>query len=148
GRAQSAAFLTQVKKQPGVTVLPSGLCYEISKLGEGAPPKLTDTVTAHYTRALIDGTVFVSSVQRGEPVTFLLASMIPGWTEGLQKIGKGGKIKLYIPPVLAFGDDPRPGIPPASTLVFDVEILDIKATPPAPVTPATAPATTPNLDAN
>lgn len=136
GRAESAVFLTEIKKKTGVTVLPSGLCYEISKPGEGPAPKLTDTVTAHYTGALVDGTVFDSSVQRGEPVTFPLSSMIPGWTEGLQKIAKGGKIRLYIPPDLAFGDDPRPGIPPSSTLVFDVEIIDIKPTPPAPMPPA------------
>ena len=138
GRADSAAFLTEVKKKPGVTVLPSGLCYEISKPGEGPAPKLTDTVTANYKGALIDGTVFDSSEQHGEPITFPLAQMIPGWTEGLQKIAKGGKIRLYIPPDLAFGDEPHQGIPPASTLVFDVEITDIKPTPPAPAAPAAA----------
>ena len=141
GLTESAAFLTEVKKKPGVIVLPSGLCYEIGKPGEGPAPKLTDTVTVHYTGALVDGTVFDSSVQRGEPVVFPLDQMIPGWTEGLQKIAKGGKMRLYVPPDLAFGDDIRPGIPPSSTLVFDVEILDIKPTPPAPA-PAATPAPT------
>jgi FKBP-type peptidyl-prolyl cis-trans isomerase len=141
GLAESAAFLTEVKKKPGVIVLKSGLCYEIVKPGEGPAPKLTDTVTVHYTGALVDGTVFDSSVQRGEPVVYPLDKMIPGWTEGLQKIAKGGKMKLYVPPDLAFGDEIQPGIPPSSTLVFEVEILDIKPTPPAP--PAPAPAAAP-----
>ena len=138
GLAESAAFLTEVKKKAGVVVLPSGLCYEIIKPGEGPSPKITDTVKAHYTGALTNGTVFDSSVQRGEPVEFPLDQVIPGWTEGLQKISKGGKIKLYVPPQLAYGDDGRPGIPPASTLVFEIEILDIKPTPAAPATPAPA----------
>jgi FKBP-type peptidyl-prolyl cis-trans isomerase len=138
GLADSAVFLTEIKKKAGVTVLPSGLCYEIAAPGTGPAPKPTDTVTVNYTGALIDGTVFDSSVARNEPVSFPLSQMIPGWVEGLQKIAKGGKIRLYIPPDLAFGDDPRPGIPPSSTLIFDVEILDIKDTPP-PATPAPAP---------
>ncbi|MDB6128409.1 MAG: peptidylprolyl isomerase FKBP-type [Verrucomicrobia bacterium] len=131
GLAESATFLTDVKKKPGVIVLPSGLCYEIIKPGEGPAPKLTDTIKANYTGTLVNGTVFDSSVQRNEPVEFPLDQVIPGWTEGLQKISKGGKIKLYVPPQLAYGDDGRPGIPPASTLIFDIEILDIKPTPPA-----------------
>jgi FKBP-type peptidyl-prolyl cis-trans isomerase len=143
GLAESAAFLTEIKKKAGVTVLPSGLCYEITKPGEGPAPKMSDTVTAHYTGALIDGSVFDSSLQRGEPVSFPLDQVIPGWTEGLQKISKGGKIRLYVPPDLAYGDDIRPGIPPSSTLVFDVEILDIKPTPVAPPPTAAATATPP-----
>ena len=139
GMAESAAFLTEVKKHAGVTVLPSGLCYEIAAPGTGPAPKPSDTVTANYVGTLVDGTVFDSSVARGEAVTFPLDKMIPGWIEGLQKIAKGGKIRLFIPPDLAFGDDARPGIPPASTLIFDVEIIDIKPTPPAPM-PAPAPA--------
>jgi FKBP-type peptidyl-prolyl cis-trans isomerase len=138
GLAESAAFLTEIKKRAGVTVLPSGLCYEIAKPGTGPAPKPTDTVTVHYTGTLVDGTVFDSSVARNEPVSFPLDKMIPGWVEGLQKIAKGGQIRLFIPPDLAFGDDPRPGIPPSSTLIFDVEIIDIKPTPPAPM-PAAAP---------
>jgi len=138
GLAETAAFLAEVKKMPGVVMTPSGLCYEIIKPGEGPAPKVTDTLKAHYTGALISGKVFDSSVARGEPVEFPLDQVIPGWTEGLQKIAKGGKIKLYVPPQLAYGDDGRPGIPPASTLVFEVEILDIKPTPPAPATPAPA----------
>jgi FKBP-type peptidyl-prolyl cis-trans isomerase len=138
GMMESAAFLTEIKKKPGVMTTPSGLCYEIIKPGEGPAPKLTDTIKAHYTGALINGTVFDSSVQRGQPVEFPLDQVIPGWTEGLQKISKGGKIRLYVPPQLAYGDDGRANIPPASTLVFEIEILDIKPTPAAPATPAPA----------
>lgn len=136
GTAETEAFLTTVKKKAGIVVLPSGLAYEIVQPGSGPAPKPTETVKVHYTGTLINGTVFDSSIQRGEPVEFQLNEVIPGWTEGLQKISKGGKIKLYIPPQLAYGDEGRPGIPPASTLVFDVELLDIKATPPAPAAPA------------
>jgi len=132
GTAESSAFLEEVKKKPGIVTLPSGLMYQIEKAGDGPAPKPTETVKVHYTGALVNGTVFDSSVQRGEPVEFQLNEVIPGWTEGLQKISKGGKMKLYIPAPLAYGDEGRPGIPPASTLVFDVELLDIKATPPPP----------------
>ena len=138
GMMESLAFLTEIKKKAGVITTPSGLCYEIIKPGEGPAPKPTDTIKAHYTGALINGTVFDSSVQRGQPVEFPLDQVIPGWTEGLQKISKGGKIKLYVPPQLAYGDDGRAGIPPASTLVFEIEILDIKPTPAAPAVAAPA----------
>jgi FKBP-type peptidyl-prolyl cis-trans isomerase len=138
GTAESAAFMADVKKKPDVVVLPSGLMYQILKPGEGPAPKANETVKVHYTGTLVNGTVFDSSVQRGEPVEFELDQVIPGWTEGLQKISKGGKIKLYIPPQLAYGDEGRQGIPPASTLVFDVELLEIKPTPPAAHTPAPA----------
>lgn len=125
GESESAAFMEEVKKRSGVVVLPSGLAYEIENPGEGAAPKETDRVRVHYTGKLVNGTTFDSSVDRGEPVDFGLNEVIPGWTEGLQKISKGGKIKLYVPPQLGYGDEGRPGIPPASTLVFDVELLDI-----------------------
>jgi len=143
GLAESAAFLTEVKKRPGIVVLPSGLCYEIAKPGTGPAPKPAETVTVNYTGTLLDGTVFDSSVARNEPVSFPLDKMIPGWVEGLQKIAKGGQIRLFIPPDLAFGDDPSPGIPPSSTLIFDIELLDIKPTPPEPMPAAEAPPATP-----
>jgi FKBP-type peptidyl-prolyl cis-trans isomerase len=146
GLEASAKFLTEIKAKPGVVVLPSGLVFEIVQPGTGAFPKATDTVKVHYTGTLIDGSVFDSSVQRGEPAEFGLDQVIPGWTEGLQKVNVGGKIKLYVPPQLAYGDEGRPGIPPAATLVFDVELLEIKApaapaAPEAPAAPA-APAAT------
>jgi FKBP-type peptidyl-prolyl cis-trans isomerase len=132
-------FFNKLKANKSVVELPSGLRYEIVKEGEGASPKATDTVKVHYTGTLIDGSVFDSSVQRGEPTEFPLDQVIPGWTEGIQKMKKGGKIKLYVPPQLAYGDDGRPGIPPGSTLIFEVELLDIKpagAAAPAPAQPA------------
>ena len=131
-------FFTKLKDNKSVVALPSGLYYEIVQPGNGPSPKPTDTVKVHYTGKLIDGTVFDSSVQRGEPAEFPLDQVIPGWTEGIQKMTKGGKIKLYVPPQLAYGDDGRPGIPPGSTLIFDVELLDIKAgsATPAPAQPA------------
>ena len=142
GSAETTAFLAEVKKKSDVVVLPSGLMYQIQSPGTGPAPKPEETVKVHYTGTLVNGTVFDSSVQRGEPVEFQLNEVIPGWTEGLQKISKGGKIKLYIPPQLAYGDEGRQGIPPASTLVFDVELIDIKPTPP-PAAAAGAPAAAP-----
>jgi FKBP-type peptidyl-prolyl cis-trans isomerase len=140
GAAESTAFMAEVQKKPDIVVLPSGLMYQVVAPGEGAAPKPEETVKVHYTGTLVNGTVFDSSVQRGEPVEFQLDQVIPGWTEGLQKISKGGKIKLYIPPQLAYGDEGRQGIPPASTLVFDVELIDIK---PTPAEGAATPAPTP-----
>jgi FKBP-type peptidyl-prolyl cis-trans isomerase len=137
--AASTTFFTKLKENKNVVELPSGLRYEIVKPGEGAFPKPTETVKVHYTGTLVDGTVFDSSVQRNEPAEFPLDQVIPGWTEGIQKINKGGKIKLYVPANLAYGDDGRPGIPPGSTLIFDVDLLEIKPTPPAPP-PEAAPA--------
>ena len=125
-------FFAKLKENKAIVELPSGLRYEIIKAGDGAAPKPTETVRVHYTGKLIDGTEFDSSVKRNEPAEFPLDQVIPGWTEGIQKMNKGGKIKLYVPPQLAYGDDGRPGIPPGSTLIFDVELLDIKPTPAAP----------------
>jgi len=139
GDQDTAAFFTEVKKKPGVVVLPSGLVYEVIKQGEGPAPKPNETVKVHYVGTLTNGTEFDSSIKRGEPVEFQLDQVIPGWTEGLQKISKGGKIKLYVPPQLAYGDEGRPGIPPASTLVFEVELLDIKPPAAAPTAPTPAP---------
>jgi FKBP-type peptidyl-prolyl cis-trans isomerase len=134
----STAFFTKLKENKNVIELPSGLRYEVVKTGEGAFPKASDTVKVHYVGTLIDGTEFDSSVKRGEPAEFPLEGVIPGWTEGLQKINKGGKLKLYVPPHLAYGDDGKGGIPPSSTLIFEVELLEIKAPGAAPAAPAPA----------
>ncbi len=126
---EGTAFMEQMKAKSGVVVLPSGLAYEIENPGSGVSPKPEDTVRVHYTGKLVNGTVFDSSVERGEPIEIRLNEVIPGWTEGLQKISKGGKMKLYIPPQLAYGENGQGEIPPAATLVFDVELIDVN--PPA-----------------
>jgi FKBP-type peptidyl-prolyl cis-trans isomerase len=106
----------------------SGLKYEVLKQGAGKiSPKATDTVKVHYHGTLLNGTVFDSSVQRGEPISFPLNQVIPGWTEGLQLMHVGDKFKFEIPPSLAYGErSPSPLIPPNSTLVFEVELLGIE----------------------
>jgi FKBP-type peptidyl-prolyl cis-trans isomerase len=106
----------------------SGLKYQVMKQGTGTvSPKVTDTVKVHYHGTLLNGTVFDSSVQRGEPISFPLNGVIPGWTEGLQLMKVGDKFKFEIPPNLAYGDSsPSPTIPPNSTLVFEVELLGIQ----------------------
>jgi hypothetical protein len=106
----------------------SGLKYQVMKQGTGTvSPKATDTVEVHYHGTLTNGTVFDSSVQRGQPATFPLNAVIPGWTEGVQLMKVGDKFKFEIPPNLAYGpNSPTPAIPPNSTLVFEVELLGIK----------------------
>jgi peptidylprolyl isomerase len=106
----------------------SGLKYQVLKKGTGtASPKATDTVNVHYHGTLLHGTVFDSSVQRGEPISFPLNRVIAGWTEGLQLMKVGDKFKFTIPPNLAYGENsPSPAIPPNSTLVFEVELLGIE----------------------
>lgn len=133
---ESAAFFEGLKKNPKVLSTPSGLYYEVIQEGTGAKPKPEDTVKVHYTGKLVDGTKFDSSVDRGEPAEFPLNGVIPGWTEGLQLVGVGGKLKLYIPSKLGYGAQGAGGsIPPNATLVFDVELLEIK--PAAAAAPAT-----------
>src|ERR1017187_1711011 len=106
---------------------PSGLKYQVMKQGTGTvSPKASDTVKVHYHGTLLDGTVFDSSVERGEPISFPLSGVIPGWTEGLQLMKVGDKFKFEIPPNLAYGPDGRPKIPPNSALVFEVELLGIQ----------------------
>jgi FKBP-type peptidyl-prolyl cis-trans isomerase len=106
----------------------SGLKYQVLKKGTGTvSPKATDTVKVHYHGTLLDGTVFDSSVERGEPISFPLNGVIPGWTEGVQLMKMGDKFKFEIPPNLAYGaNSPSPKIPPNSTLVFEVELLGIQ----------------------
>lgn len=107
---------------------PSGLKYQVLKQGTGTvSPKATDTVNVHYHGTLLNGTVFDSSVERGQPISFPLNAVIPGWTEGLQLMKVGDKFKFEIPPDLAYGpNSPSPKIPPNSTLVFEVELLGIQ----------------------
>ena len=119
-------FLEENGKRPEVVVLASGLQYEIITEGTGPKPSAKDKVTCHYHGTLIDGTVFDSSVQRGQPATFPLNMVIKGWTEGLQLMTKGSKWRFFIPPQLGYGDrQVSAQIGPNSTLIFDVELLEI-----------------------
>ena len=118
-------FLAVNRMKDGVKETASGLQYKVEKQGTGPSPKATDTVNVHYHGTLIDGTVFDSSIQRGEPISFPLNQVIAGWTEGLQLMNKGAKYTFYIPEHLAYGDMEAGIIPPGSTLVFEVELLDI-----------------------
>lgn len=121
-------FLERNAKEAGVVVLPSGLQYKILERGKLRTPTLTDTVEVHYKGLLVSGKEFESSAKMaGSPVRFLLGDVIPGWKEGLQYVAEGGKIVLYIPPRLAYGDHVMQGspIPPSSTLIFEIELLKI-----------------------
>jgi len=120
-------FRAENSARPEVTTLESGLQYEVLVAGTGAKPSAEDTVMTHYHGTLTDGTVFDSSVERGSPATFPVNRVIPGWTEALQLMGVGSKWRLVIPPELAYGDRGAGGaIPPNSTLVFEVELLEIE----------------------
>lgn len=119
-------FLAANKNKPGVVTLPSGLQYMVIKEGNGPKPGPTDKVKVHYHGTLIDGRVFDSSVDRGQPIELSVNGVIPGWTEALQLMPVGSKWKLFIPSNLAYGDQQAgPLITPGSTLIFEVELLDI-----------------------
>jgi len=122
---EGAKYLKQISNNKSVYTTPSGLKYRKIKDGNGKKPKVTDRVKVHYTGTLIDGTKFDSSVDRGEPITFPLNQVIPGWTEGLQLMDEGSKYMLYIPYNLGYGEQPAGSIPPGSTLIFEVELLEI-----------------------
>ncbi len=119
-------FLENNRKQPNVIETASGLQYTVLVEGSGASPKATDTVKVHYHGTLLNGTVFDSSVQRGEAISFPLNQVIAGWTEGLQTMKVGGKTRFYIPSNLAYGDQAIGNIPAGSTLIFEVELLGIE----------------------
>ncbi len=126
-KKEGTAFLAANKKKKDVITLASGLQYKVIKSGSGKSPKLTDTVVTHYHGTLIDGTVFDSSYNRGEAVSFPINGVIKGWTEALQKMKVGDKWQLVIPSELAYGDrGAPPSIAPGATLLFDVELLEIK----------------------
>ena len=124
--AQNEAFLAKNKEKAGVTVTPSGLQYEVIKMGTGPKPTAQNTVKVHYVGTLIDGTEFDSSVKRNEPATFPVSGVIPGWTEALQLMPVGSKFKLYLPQSIAYGArGAGEVIKPYSTLIFEVELLEI-----------------------
>lgn len=125
-KAVGEKFLAENGKKENVITTASGLQYMVEKEGTGAQPAATDEVTVHYTGKLLDGTVFDSSVSRGEPATFPLNRVIPGWTEGVQLMKEGGKYTFFIPSDLAYGPQGVPNaIPPHSTLIFDVELIKV-----------------------
>jgi FKBP-type peptidyl-prolyl cis-trans isomerase len=126
-KEEGEKFLAENKAKDGITETATGLQFEVVTEGNGKKPSATDTVKVHYHGTLIDGTIFDSSVQRGEPATFGVHQVIPGWTEALQLMSEGSKYRLYIPQNLAYGANPHPGgaIKPYATLVFDVELLEV-----------------------
>jgi FKBP-type peptidyl-prolyl cis-trans isomerase FklB len=123
---QGMQFLSDNGKRPEVTTLLSGLQYEVLQEGDGPKPTLTSRVTTHYHGTLIDGSVFDSSVDRGMPATFPVNGVIKGWTEALQLMPVGSKWKLFIPYHLAYGEKGNSSIKPFTTLIFEVELLDIR----------------------
>ncbi|MCP5181637.1 MAG: FKBP-type peptidyl-prolyl cis-trans isomerase [Pseudomonadales bacterium] len=126
-KAEGDKFRQQNSARPGVTTTASGLQYEVLKAGSGAKPTATQRVKTHYHGQLIDGAVFDSSVERGEPVTFPVTGVIKGWVEALQMMPVGSKWRLVLPPELAYGEKGAPpDIPPGATLVFEVELLGIE----------------------
>jgi len=127
-KAKGKAFLAELSKKPGVLKDPSGFYYEILKQGDGPSPTMVNTVRLHYHGTLIDGTVFDSSVQRGQPASFRMNGVIKGFSGGLTKCKAGGKIRIYIPSELGYGDNPRPGgkIKPGDTLIFECTLLEVK----------------------
>jgi FKBP-type peptidyl-prolyl cis-trans isomerase FklB len=121
-------FLAENKKKEGVKTLPSGLQYKVINVGKGQNPKATDTVTVNYRGTFINGTEFDSSYRRGQPATFPVKGVIPGWTEALQLMKEGAKWQLFVPPTLAYGEKGAGGVlGPNTTLLFEVELISIKA---------------------
>lgn len=126
-KAEGEKYLAENAKNEGVITTASGLQYKVLKEGTGKSPKATDNVKCHYEGFLTDGTLFDSSIQRGEPATFPLGGVIKGWTEGLQLMKEGGKTRFFIPYNLAYGEAGAAGsIPPYATLIFDVELIEVK----------------------
>ncbi|UKK48271.1 FKBP-type peptidyl-prolyl cis-trans isomerase [Prevotella sp. E9-3] len=125
-KAEGEKYLAENAKKDGVITLPSGLQYQVIKEGNGKKPSAKDSVKCHYEGFLIDGTVFDSSVQRGEPAVFGLQQVIAGWTEGLQLMQEGAKYRFFIPYRLAYGEGGAGQmIPPFATLIFDVELIEV-----------------------
>ena len=131
-KAEGDAFLATNKNNPGVVTLPDGLQYKVLTNGSGAMPTNTDTVTVNYRGTLLDGTEFDSSYKRGQPAKFPVTGVIRGWTEALLKMNVGSKWQLFVSPELAYGERGRPGIPPNSVLVFEIELLSTQSSPPPP----------------
>ena len=139
GLAESQKFFTEIRAKEGVVSVPSGLAYEVVTPGTGPKPRRDQVVKVNYTGRLVSGQVFDSS-EGGEPVEFGLDGVIEGWSEGLTYVNQGSKVILYIPPHLAYGDTGSGEIPPGSTLIFEVDLLEVKDAPPATAAPEAEPA--------
>ena len=126
-KEEGEKYLAENAQKEGVITLPSGLQYKVLKEGNGKKPKATDSVVCHYEGMLVNGTLFDSSLKRGEPATFPLNQVIKGWTEGLQLMQEGAKYRFFIPYHLGYGEMGAGGsIPPYSALIFDVELIQVK----------------------
>lgn len=130
-KTESAAYLAKAAQEPLTQKTESGILYRELTAGTGDSPKATDTVKVHYRGTLVDGTEFDSSYKRNEPASFALNQVVKCWTEGVQKMRQGGKARLVCPSDLAYGDQGRPSIPPASVLIFEIELLEITKAPSA-----------------
>ena len=137
--AEAEKFLAANKTKEGVKATESGLQYKVLKEGSGAQPKSSDTVTVNYRGTLMDGTEFDSSYKRGQPATFPVSGVIKGWTEALQLMKVGSKYQLFIPASLAYGEQGRPGIPPNSLLIFEVELMNVNSPQAGGASPAPSP---------
>lgn len=137
-KVKADAFLAKNKAEPGVKVTASGLQYKVIEEGTGPSPKGDEVVVVNYKGTLIDGTEFDSSYKRNQPTEFPVSGVIPGWTEGLKMMKKGGKAIFYVPPELGYGDRSRQNIPSNAVLIFEVQLLDVK--PPKVAKPAKSPA--------
>src|SRR5579872_4462455 len=135
-RAAAQTFLAENGKKKDIVTTASGLQYHVIKEGEGAPPKSTDEVTVHYRGTLLDGTEFDSSYKRGQPASFPVNGVIPGWQEALVLMKPGSKWQLFVPPKLAYDLNSPPSIPPGSLLLFDVELIKVNAPAAAPAVPS------------
>jgi len=145
--AAAAAFLAENGKKQGVVTTSSGLQYKVIKPGEGTPPKSTDEVTVNYRGTLLDGSEFDSSYKRGQPASFPVNGVIPGWQEALVLMKPGSKYELFVPPKLAYDLQSPPAIPPGSLLKFEVELLKVQQTPKAaPGAAAPAPGAKPQSE--
>lgn len=125
-KVQADEFMAKNKDAEGVKTTKSGLQYKVISEGTGVSPKIDDVVSVNYKGTLIDGTEFDSSFKRNQPAEFPIRGVIPGWTEGLQLMKKGGKMQFFIPPELGYGAQARQTIPPNAVLIFEVELLDVK----------------------
>jgi FKBP-type peptidyl-prolyl cis-trans isomerase FkpA len=140
GLAETAQFMTEVRAKAGVVSMENGMAYEVVSPGSGPKPRPEQWVKVNYVGKLVSGAIFDRS-EEGKPVEFQLSGVIDGWREGMQNVNQGSKVVLYIPPHLAYGDNGTPEIPPGSTLIFEVELVEVNDAPTEAPAEATAPVT-------